>query len=185
MFPFLLFSFFRSFFLSLNPFSFFIVFFFIAPDFFPKLFNFFLRRRLFDFDGLFSHLPVKFLHISLKHLILPVEFRPFFKSSKFLCLDLHFLFYSFFCRCYVSFILYFVFFLTFRPFLIFTLIPFDKSSSIGISPLKASISFWTLRFQAGCLWLVLFLFFFFIPHLSVIAFAVEYINSFNVVMSLA
>ena len=75
------------------------------------------------------------------------------------------------------------FLLTFSLFLVFTLIPFNKSSSIDSSSLKASISSWILRFQAGCLWLVLFLFFYFIPHLSVIAFAVEYINSFNIVMS--
>ena len=73
--------------------------------------------------------------------------------------------------------LYFILF--FRPFLVFKLISFDKSSGMYSSPLMASI----LRFQAGCLWLVLFLFFFLIPHLFVIVFAVEYVNSFNIVMS--
>ena len=43
--------------------------------------------------------------ISLKKFILPVESCPFFKSSKFLFLDLHFLFYFFFWRCYIIFIL--------------------------------------------------------------------------------
>ena len=71
--------------LSLNPFNFFIVLFFIAPYFFPKLFNLFYRRRLFDFNGLFSHLPEEFLCISLKYFILPVELRILFSNLLILC----------------------------------------------------------------------------------------------------
>ena len=105
VFPFLLFSLFQSFSLSLNPFSFFMVFFFIAPDSFPKLSDFFYGRRLFDLDGLFPHLAVKYFRISLKYFILPVEFCPFFKSSSYLLLDLYFLFYFFCYPCYIIFIL--------------------------------------------------------------------------------
>ena len=108
--------------------------------FFAKIFNFLYRRRLFDFNGLFSHLPVELLRISLKYFILLLEFRPFFKSSNSLCLDQYFLFYSFAVVISFSFCnLYFL--LTFRPFLVFRLISFDKSSSIDSSPLKASTSF--------------------------------------------
>ena len=77
--------------------------------FFQKLFNFFYRKRLFGFDGLCFHLPVDVLYISLKYFILPIEFRPFFNSSNYLWLDLHFLFYSFFCCYYIIFIFQFVF----------------------------------------------------------------------------
>ena len=158
VFPFLLFSPFCSFLLSLNSCSFFIVFFFIAADFFPKLLNFFYRRRFFDFDGLFSHLPIEFFRISLKYFILPVEFRPFSNLLILCALTWTFCFIlSFVIVIPFSFCnLYFL--LTFRPFLVFTLIPFDKSSSIDSSPLKASVSFWILRFQVGYLWLILFLF---------------------------
>lgn len=79
----------------------FIVFFFIAPDFFPKLLNFFYRRRLFHFNGLFSDPLVEFLHISHEYFILPVAFRPFFKSSNSFCLDHYSQFYSLFCPYHI------------------------------------------------------------------------------------
>ena len=65
----------------------------LLHNFFPKLFNFFYRMRYFDFDGLFTHLPVEFLSISLKYFIIPVEFRPFFKSFD----SLWFVFFVLFC----------------------------------------------------------------------------------------
>ena len=143
----LFFSLFNSFFLSLKPFSFFVVSFFIAPDLFPKLLNFSYRRWFFDFDGLFSHLPLEFFRISLKAFILPVEFCPF-SSLVILCaLTCIFYFIRFFLQLLYHFsFCNFYFLWTFHPVLVFTLIPFDKSSSIGNSPLRASISFLILHF---------------------------------------
>ena len=186
---FLLLSLFRSFFFSLNPFSFFNVFFSLFQIFFPKFPNFFYRMRDFDFDGLFSDLAVQSFRISFKYLSLTVEFRPFYKSSDSLCLDYFWFFSVLFFRLPLWYLFHFVFCsissLPGTPFLpsSLTLIPFDKSSSIDNFRLRTSISFWILSFQVGFLWLFLFLYFFFIPHLFGIAFAAEYVNSFNVVLS--
>ena len=118
VFTFLLFSLFRPFSLSVNPFTFFIVFFFIVLEFFPKFLNLFYRSFC-GFDALFPYLTVEFLRINLRYFILSKEFRPFFKPSDSFYFDLFPLFYYFFCRFYVLSVMQFVFSLTFCPFLVF------------------------------------------------------------------
>ena len=71
--------------------------------FFQNFLTFFIEGCSFIPMGCFP------IPIILKYFILPVKFRPFFKSSTFLFLDLHFLFYFFFCRYYIIFVLTLVF----------------------------------------------------------------------------
>ena len=102
VFTFLLFSLFRPFSLSFNPFTFFIVFFFIAPEFFPKFLNLFYRRSFCGWMGYFPISQQNFFASILDTLLYLKNFV-LFSNLLILCA----------LTCFLSFIISFVVFIFF------------------------------------------------------------------------
>ena len=120
---------------------------------------------------MFSSLSVKIFCVVLKKI-----FFSSFQISQFAVPPLGFS--VLFCLLLLLYCFHFVdciFVSLFFPSHVFIFIPFDSSSSIENSPLKASVSLWIVCFHAGSLLVILFLFFIlFVSYFFVIDIDVAY-----------